>query len=244
MPEGPSPFTRPVGLLVGGTDLDGAIDARLLQAFSAHGDEAAFTALVQRHGQLVLSVCRRVLGHHQDAEDAFQATFLLLARKANSIRQQASLRSWLCRVAFRVAYDARAKAMRRESHERCATEMFVTAQTDAREATNPRMLAACGPPGITALEQQELQRALREEVARLPEDLRTAVMLCHFQGHSDQEAALALGCPRGTIGSRLVRARNRLRRGLARRGHGDIASLAFPFGPSTTPPASSGTCPD
>jgi len=239
MTEGQSsPFMRRVGLLVGGTDPEGVIDARLLEAFSTQRDEAAFASLVQRHGPLVLSVCRRVLGHHQDAEDAFQATFLLLARKANSVRQHTSLRSWLYRVAYRVAQEARAKAVRRASHERCAGQMLVSADAAAGEAS-ARILAACAPMGsTTALEQAELQRALLEEVARLPEDLRAAVLLCHFQGQTDQQAALVLGCPRGTVGSRLARARKRLRQGLAQRGHGDdVASLALSLGSSRTPPS-------
>ena len=116
-----SAVVRQVRKLAAPGDLPAAPDAELLARFRAAGDEAAFAALVRRHGPLVMGVCRRVLRHHQDAEDAFQATFLVLARKAASIHRRAALASWLYGVARRVAGDARRAATRRQARERRAT---------------------------------------------------------------------------------------------------------------------------
>src|SRR5262249_12532660 len=125
-PTSLSAVVRQVRKLAAPGDLAAAPDSDLLARFRASGDEAAFAALVRRHGPLVMGVCRRVLRHHQDAEDAFQATFLLLARKAASIRRQGALASWLYCVARRVARDARRTAVRRQARERRATNMAST----------------------------------------------------------------------------------------------------------------------
>jgi RNA polymerase sigma factor (sigma-70 family) len=173
-------------------------DAELLRRFATQQDQAAFAFLVRRHGPLVLGVCRRVLGHPQDAEDAFQATFLILARKAGTIRQRQSLASWLYKVAYRTALRARAGRAQRKAREHLAGEPAViyTAQSPA----------------------DDLKALLDEEVRRLPEKYRAPILLCYLQGRTNEEAARQLHCPTGTLKIRLLRARELLRRRLTRRG--------------------------
>jgi RNA polymerase sigma factor (sigma-70 family) len=183
-------------------------DCYLLDRFTAQGDEAAFTELVRRYGALVLSVCRRVLRHEQDAEDAFQATFLVLVRKAGSIRRRESVGAWLHGVACRIALKVRRAAARRRGRE--------TAMRDAPTATE-----------VPELIWEETRASLDEELDRLPRKYRTAVVLCYLEGKSVEEAALALRCPRGTVLSRLSRARHRLRGRLARCGLALSAAVLF-----------------
>ena len=171
-------------------------DAELLGRFVEQHDEAAFELLVWRHGKMVLGLCRRVLRHQQDAEDAFQATFLALARKGSGIRKRTSIGGWLYRVAYRTALAAR-----RGRREQPLGDVTVRTLDPASEAAG-----------------RELRRALDEEVNRLPERYRLPLILCHFTGKSNAEAARELGCPCGTLESRLARARARLRTALARRG--------------------------
>jgi RNA polymerase sigma factor (sigma-70 family) len=147
---------------------------------------------------LVLDVCRRLLRHEQDAEDAFQATFLILVRKAATIGKRESLGSWLYKVAYRVACAAR----------HAVTNQVPPYHVPAREVSGPALDA----------EWRDLAPVLDEEVNRLPEKYRVPVVLCYLQGKSVDEAARQLGCPRGTIGTRLARARQRLRSRLAGRG--------------------------
>jgi RNA polymerase sigma factor (sigma-70 family) len=180
-------------------------DGELLDRFR-RGEEAAFALLVQRHGASVLGVCRRLLGNAHEAEDAFQATFLVLVRKASSIRKRSSIGSWLYGVAYRVATKARARATRRRTSERLSAAM-------------PRAEPSAD------LSWPELRSVLDEELARLPEKYRAAVVLCHLEGKTQQQAARELGCPKSSLGSRLIRARQLLRRRLAARGIGLSAGL-------------------
>jgi RNA polymerase sigma factor (sigma-70 family) len=174
-------------------------DAQLLERFVAHRDEAAFGALLERHGPLVLGVCRQVLHDEHAAEDVFQATFLVLARKAGSVRAGQALGGWLYRVAVNLARTARIAAARRRAHERQAPDM-----------------APSDPLSEAAL--RELRPVLHEEVSRLPEKCRRPVLLCYLEGQTHEQAAAALGWPVGTVRSRLSRARDLLLRRLLRRG--------------------------
>ncbi|HKB37075.1 MAG TPA: sigma-70 family RNA polymerase sigma factor, partial [Gemmataceae bacterium] len=186
---------RAVGLAGEGNRADGL----LLERFARHGDEAAFTLLVQKHGAMVLGVCERVLGDVHEAEDAFQATFLILARKALAIRKSASVGSWLHGVALRVARKMKAAAARHRLHER---QVEVVAEDD--------------PPADAA--RRELRPLLDEELGRLPESYRAPLVLCYLEGKTNAEAARELGWPRGTVSGRLARARDLLRGRLQRRG--------------------------
>jgi RNA polymerase sigma factor (sigma-70 family) len=174
-------------------------DTELLGRFTAARDEAAFAALVRRHGGLVLGVCRRVLGNHADAEDAFQATFLVLARKAASIARQAALPSWLYQVAYRVAVKAKAQAATRQKHECRAEE---------RTAADP----------LAEITGRELLGVLDEELQALGERQRAPLLLCYLQGHTCDEAARRLGCSARTLKRWLDQGRRCLARRLARRG--------------------------
>ncbi len=176
-------------------------DEQLLERFLAHRDETAeeaFAELVQRHGPMVLGVCRRVLGDAHEAEDAFQATFLVLARKATSVVRREKVANWLYGVAVRTAREARVRARRRSREERVSTPVHVEPPDE-------------GFP-------EELRTILDEELARLPARYRGPVVLCELEGLSRPEAARRLDIPEGTLSSRLSRAKTRLRDRLARRG--------------------------
>jgi RNA polymerase sigma factor (sigma-70 family) len=174
-----------------------ATDGQLLERFAARREEAAFEALVRRHGRLVLGVCRRVLGHEHDAEDAFQATFLVLARNAGSIRRRDAVSAWLYGVAYQIAGAARAKSARQRRHE--------------HQAPLPPT------PGDEVL-LRELQRVLDEELNRLPERYRAPLVLCCLAGKTQQQAAMELGWPAGSMARWLARGKELLRERLARRG--------------------------
>jgi RNA polymerase sigma factor (sigma-70 family) len=178
---------------------EGQTDGDLLRAFTLQNDQAAFAVLVKRHGPLVLAVCRRVLHHLQEAEDAFQATFLVLARKATTIRQTESLAGWLHGVAYRMARNARKAAARRRRHEE---------QAEAKQPGTPAWEAAW----------REVQLILDQEIQSLPAKYREPFVLCCLENASGADAARRLGLKEGTVWSRLGQARVRLRQRLARRG--------------------------
>jgi RNA polymerase sigma factor (sigma-70 family) len=174
-------------------------DAQLLGRFARDRDEAAFAALVDRHGPLVLAACRRVLRDEQDAEDAFQAAFLVLARRATALCWRDSVAGWLFTVAHRLALRARANAARRRFHER-----------EAAVVRHTEVAAETPPPDWWPL--------LDEELSRLPEKYRAPLVLCYLQGKSNTQAARELGWRPGSMSRRLARGRDLLRRRLVRRG--------------------------
>jgi RNA polymerase sigma factor (sigma-70 family) len=178
--------------------LGGLSDRQLLERLLACPDEAAFEAVVRRHGPMVYRVCWRVLQQAEDPEDAFQATFLLLARKLSAVTRRDSLASWLHGAAHRVALNARRQAARRRRHE--------------------RQVAASRPAPPDDLPWREVRTALDEELARLPEKLRAPLVLCYLEGRTQEAAAGELGCSRSTLLRRLEEGRSALGRRLARRG--------------------------
>jgi RNA polymerase sigma factor (sigma-70 family) len=186
---------------------DGLSDAQLLALFIGQRDEAAFEALLRRHGPMVLGVCRRVLGNEADAEDAFQATFLVLVRKAGSLARRALVGNWLYGVAHRTALKAKAMNSKRRAKE-----------NEAAQAA-PQPSSASGP---------HLDGLLDDALARLPDKYRIPVVLCELEGKSLKEAARLLRCPQGTVASRLARARVMLARrlGTARLGAALAGALA------------------
>jgi RNA polymerase sigma factor (sigma-70 family) len=180
-------------------------DRELLHCFSNQRDEAAFALLIRRHGPMVLRVCQRLLHNRHDAEDVCQATFLLLASKAASRSWEASVASWLHQVAYHLALKARRAAVRRGIHER---------RVQDRPVTDP----------LEAITGRELGTALDEELARLSAKYRAPLLLCYLEGATRDEAARQLGCPLGTLKSRVKRGRELLAARLAKRGLG-LASV-------------------
>ncbi|MBL8792483.1 MAG: sigma-70 family RNA polymerase sigma factor [Planctomycetia bacterium] len=193
---------------------DGPNDALLLRRFAVEHDQAAFRAVVERHGALVWGVCRRVLRHWQDTEDAWQATFLVLARKAGSVNWSPSVANWLYSVAYRVALKARAEAGRRRERQ-------AEIERQQRQRAKPQ-----------AVNQMEF--CLDEELHRLPEKYRAPLVLCYLEGKSNEEAARQLGRPVGTVWYQLTRGREMLRERLAQRGlMMSTAGLALALSEST-----------
>ncbi|HYT95592.1 MAG TPA: sigma-70 family RNA polymerase sigma factor, partial [Gemmataceae bacterium] len=174
-------------------------DGQLLELFSNTQEEDAFATLVRRHGPMVLGVCRRVLRDGHAAEDAFQATFLVLLRRARSLDRHGSVAGWLYTVAYRVALRARADIARRRQREMAAPEPSATVDP-------------------AATDWADLQPVIDEELARLPDHYRAPVLLCYLEGKTNAEAARLLGWPVGTVKGRLARAREMLRYRLGRRG--------------------------
>jgi RNA polymerase sigma factor (sigma-70 family) len=204
---------REIGTLFGAGTFAGLGDGALLDRFvSAHGEaaEAAFATLVERHGPMVLRVCKRVLKDHNDAEDAFQATFLALLRGAATIRKRESVASWLHGTALRVSAFARSSGLRRKAREGRSAELRLWERADP----------AC----------DDLRAAIVEEVGRLPDRYRMAVVLCDLEGLSHRDAAESLGWPVGTIKSRVTRGRERLKSRLIRRGLAPAVGLIGAFG--------------
>jgi RNA polymerase sigma factor (sigma-70 family) len=183
-----------------------ADDGDLLARFVAERDEAAFSALVYRHGPMVLGVCRRLLAHRQDAEDAFQATFLVLARKAAAIRHGEVLASWLHGVARRTALRLRARSSRRGT-ERLGDEEPIA------------------PGAAPSAALREAMQVVDEELARLPAHYRAPLVLCYLDGRTQDEAAVQLGWTVGAFRGRLERGRDMLRKRLTRRGVNLSAAL-------------------
>ena len=214
-PDGMSFVTTPsvvrqMGSLFDGGSVAGLTDRQLIERFNDRRDatgEAAFAALVTRHGPMVLHVCRQLLGDRHHAEDAFQATFLVLARKARSIRDPDLLGNWLYGVALRTARKARVQLARRRKNE----------EGDAMRCpgSGPNVAVEPAEQRVLAREQAE---TLYSELDRLPGPFRLPVVLCYLEGLTLEEAARRLRCPAGTVRSRLARACDKLRRGLTRRG--------------------------
>ncbi len=200
----------PIDRLFGRGTLIGLGETDLLGRFAADRDEAAFAALVERHGPMVLGVCRRILNDGNDVDDAFQATFLVLVRRAGSIRRGVRLGPWLYGVALRVARKSRALSARRQAR------------------LKPLEGIAEGPPSRD-LPFDDLRGPIDDEIARLPEALRRVVVLCYLEGCTHDEAARRLAWPVGTVRSRLARARSTLKGRLARRGLAPTAGSLAAF---------------
>jgi RNA polymerase sigma factor (sigma-70 family) len=197
---------RQIDRLFGDGTLAGMGDGQLLERYLATGDESAFEALVDRHGPMVLGLCRRMLRDPRDIEDAFQATFLVLVRTGRAIRDRSLVSTWLYRVAFRVARQARAHTLRRRS---CEVQLgILEASVD----------------GATG-DMQEIGPVLDQELNRLPEKYRAPLVLCYFHGRTHDQAAEALRCPVGTVRSRLARGRSLLKKRLTRRGCAPTATI-------------------
>jgi len=179
----------------------GLTDGQLLEDYLRRHDRSALAALIRRHGPMVWGVCRRVLRNDHDAEDAFQATFLVLVRKASSVLPREMLANWLYGVAHRTALKARATTAKRRVRERQVTQMPEPA------ATEPDLW-------------HDLQPLLDQELSRLPDKYRVAIVLCDLEGKTRKEAARQLSVPEGTLAARLARGRVMLARRLARHGLG------------------------
>jgi RNA polymerase sigma factor (sigma-70 family) len=187
-------------------DAHGLTDGQLLQRFSAHQNEAAFEVLMRRHAPMVLGVCRRILGNHHDAEDAFQATFLVLARKSASVSPVEMVASWLYGVAYRTARKAKAQAAKMHAREKSVAELPERGQ---------------GSPASLS----DLEVRLDQELNRLPDKYRAPLILCELEGRTHKEVAQQLGWPEGTLSVRLMRAKKILANRLMGRNLGPAGGL-------------------
>jgi RNA polymerase sigma factor (sigma-70 family) len=211
-------FADPIQTLFGPGTLAGFSDGQLLDRFlEAEGESGtvAFEALVSRHGPMVMGVCRSILNDPHDVHDAFQATFLVLARRGRAIRDRRSVGSWLYGVAARVSMRCRTAAIRKGIRDRRLIAVAEAAAAVRRYQDGP-----------SALENDESAEAVHTEVNRLPEKYRAPIVLCYLEGLTHDEAAARLSWPVGTVRSRLARARDTLRVRLGRRGMTANASLA------------------
>ena len=198
---------EPLRVLLEMGSMAGMTDVQLVERFAAGrdaGGEAAFAALVSRHGPMVLATCRQLSGDLDVADDAFQAVFMVLARRAASIRRPELLGPWLHGVAVKISRKARARALRLKRREKCEVDMTG--------------IEASGGEAEGRTVRDEEAAAVHEEIGRLSERYRRAVVLCHFEGLTHAEAARLLKCAPGTVGSLVSRARDLLCAGLARRG--------------------------
>jgi RNA polymerase sigma factor (sigma-70 family) len=191
-----------LGHLFSRGSLTGASESQLLEAFIGRNDEEAFRAIVARHGPMVLGVCRQLLHDPDEIEDAFQATFIVLVRRAASLRRRERLGNWLYGVAYRVARRSRSLSARRKS--------AISRDSDADPSTLPAPIA--DKPDFDTFE------TLHQAIRRLPDRYRLPIVLCYFEGLSHEAAALELGWPLGSVKGRLSRARDLLRKRLVRRG--------------------------
>ena len=209
--EASAGYVRDMHTLFDAGTAAGLSDGQLVERFAGGKDssESAFEVLVQRHGPMVMRVCHGALSDQADIHDAFQATFLVLVRSARSIRRLESVGSWLFGVASRVARRAHVEANRRRSAER---------QAGLR-------LAATADQRAEGTDQGDLGELLQAEVERLPDHLRAVVVLCYWEGLTHEQAAIRLGCPLGTVRSRVARARSLLHRRLTRRGLEPVAGV-------------------
>jgi RNA polymerase sigma factor (sigma-70 family) len=186
-------------------------DDQLLLDFLSRRDELAFESIVQRYGPMVFRICLDILGDREDAQDAFQATFVVLIRQAGSIRERGSLGRWLYEVAARISRRERRRVWKIRSQERQALEMEAPAPPDSDPA------------------DRELKPILHDEIQSLPSRLRDPIVLCYFEGLTVEDAARSMQCPLGTIKSRLRKGRELLRARLNRRGLSASALLFLMF---------------
>ena len=205
---------RQIESLYDGGSIAGLSDGQLLERFNARRDsagEAAFSALVARHGPMVLHVCRQILGDRHLADDAFQAVFLVLAQKTHALRQPNLVGTWLYGVAIRTARKARTRLARLRRYEE--------SESMNRPALDSEVLVdgAIPAPEDSAIAREQAE-AVHDEINRLPRSFKLPVMLCYFEGLTLDEAARRLEWPAGTVRSRLARARDKLRCALLRRG--------------------------
>src|SRR5262245_34161825 len=212
-----SPILRAIRRVVESPHLGNASDSDLLERFIQRRDESAFHALLRRHGPMVLDVCRAVVPNEADAEDAFQATFLVFTRNARRVRNPASLACWLHGVAYRTALKAKAEFAKRHKHESRA----------------PARTSGMSPEPSW----REVQAILHEELRNLAERHRAALVLYYLEGKTQDEAAMQLGLAKGTLKGRLERGRALLRQRLVRRGLGPAAVLLASAWPASAPAA-------